>query len=95
MLRRGCIEAGRHPADRQVDVSQPMLHFARGKVEKETERAVGKGSRVRFSEVSETARECLRKCLLCGVRWKACYPFPLESTGKREKAFARVFVLPV
>lgn len=31
VVRCGCIEAGRHPAERQVDASQPMLHFERGR----------------------------------------------------------------
>lgn len=39
-FRRGCIEGGRRPAVRPLDVSPPVLHFGSREAKKETEGAV-------------------------------------------------------
>lgn len=39
-FRRACIESGRRPAVRPLDVSPPVLHFGSRKAKKETEGTV-------------------------------------------------------
>lgn len=56
VLRCGCFEGGRHPAERPVDGSQPMMHFARGRRRKRQKDA-GEGSQNRsFPDTSASPK---------------------------------------